>query len=291
MDHKKNFYITLPSNSSMDFHPENTMGTFRVRLPEEIKLEGLWEVGMSDMIYSQTFVLPAYAFTVNKYDHQSSVSGTTSCEGVIDSSNENDDSRTIRITCSPDKEIEPSYEKQFVTTSSSFETATDFVAHLNHLVQEERDLNINFRLDPDNHSISVTLGSQTSLTADTSLLQILGFRDNQLESNYFKVPTGSEKFIFIGSAPCTISPIYTIYVYLDIISMVIVGDVMARLLDIVPVNTNMRGMTSYRVERPRYKPVERKNISDIFVKLRDDQGEVIRFLEGTVILKLHFRRI
>jgi len=294
MDKSKDFYITVPSNASMDVYPDNTMGTFRVRFPEEINLEGSWEVGMSDLIYSRDFVLPAYTFTVSKHDLENKEVTTTSCEGVIDSSKTRDDQRTIRIICSPDKEtptLTLSSSKQFTTASTSFETATDFVSHLNHLVREESDLGISFRLDPDTQLLSITLGSQTSMKGEVALLHVLGFRGKQMENNYFKVHTAGARSVFTGTAPCVISPIYTIYVYLDIISMVIVGDTLARLLDIVPVDANSRGMTAYRVERPRYKPLERKTISDIMVHLRDETGQVIRFLEGTVILKLHFRRV
>ena len=45
-------WVTLPSDSSMDFHPENTLSNFTTRLHHPIDLgHGEWEVGLSEIIY------------------------------------------------------------------------------------------------------------------------------------------------------------------------------------------------------------------------------------------------
>jgi len=291
------FYVTLPSNASMDIYPENTMTTFRVKLPEKIQLTGHWEVGMSDLIYSQTFVLPAYSLTIRKItlktDDYETGNVSEECEGTIDAPR--DKPRTIRISCPTDEgTVMSSFEKEITTTSTYFETAADFVAHLNQLVQQEEEqdnqpLDIRFNLNRDTQFVTMTLGSRTSVTANSQLLHILGFRGNQVENGYFVAST-DKTIAFTGVVPSSISTLNTIYVYIDIINMGIVGDTTARLLDIVPVDYKVRGMTAHRVERPRYKPLERRMISEVLVHLRDNEGQFIRFLEGTVVLKLHFRK-
>jgi len=40
------FTLTLPSNSSMNYHPNNTASQYRTKLNEVIKLDGNWEVGL-----------------------------------------------------------------------------------------------------------------------------------------------------------------------------------------------------------------------------------------------------
>ena len=45
------FYLTLPSDSSMDYFPDNTMTEFRVKLPHTIHLSGDWEVGLAEISY------------------------------------------------------------------------------------------------------------------------------------------------------------------------------------------------------------------------------------------------
>jgi len=45
------FYVTLPSDSSMDFYPDNTVANFTTRLASRIHLEQNYDVGLSEIIY------------------------------------------------------------------------------------------------------------------------------------------------------------------------------------------------------------------------------------------------
>ena len=45
------FYMTLPSNSSMDVHPDNSLTDYKVRLPQPLSLQGEWEVGLVEITY------------------------------------------------------------------------------------------------------------------------------------------------------------------------------------------------------------------------------------------------
>ena len=45
------FYLTLPSNNSMQYYPENTLAQFKSRLPNAINLSGDWEVGLVEIQY------------------------------------------------------------------------------------------------------------------------------------------------------------------------------------------------------------------------------------------------
>ena len=40
------FYLTLPSNASLDVFPDNKTTEYRVKLPQPIELDGNWEVGL-----------------------------------------------------------------------------------------------------------------------------------------------------------------------------------------------------------------------------------------------------
>ena len=45
------FYLTLPSNSSMDYFPNNTLVSFTTRLPQMLDLDGFWERGLAEIQY------------------------------------------------------------------------------------------------------------------------------------------------------------------------------------------------------------------------------------------------
>lgn len=54
------FYITLPSNTSVNLFPENTSSAFTVRLFKPLDLRGEWEVGLVEIQYPRTW------YTINK---------------------------------------------------------------------------------------------------------------------------------------------------------------------------------------------------------------------------------
>ncbi|ELT95821.1 hypothetical protein CAPTEDRAFT_188804, partial [Capitella teleta] len=49
------FYLVLPSNSSFDFYPDNTVANYTTRLPRDIELSGEWEVGLEEIQYSHNW--------------------------------------------------------------------------------------------------------------------------------------------------------------------------------------------------------------------------------------------
>jgi hypothetical protein len=49
------FYLTLPSNSSLAYFPTNTVANFRVKLAETIVLPGQWEVALTELHYPHTW--------------------------------------------------------------------------------------------------------------------------------------------------------------------------------------------------------------------------------------------
>ena len=43
------FYVTLPSNSSIEYYPNNTVARYTTKLANKIELEGDWEVGLAEI--------------------------------------------------------------------------------------------------------------------------------------------------------------------------------------------------------------------------------------------------
>jgi hypothetical protein len=44
------FFVTLPSNSSMDMYPDNTAAHFKTILPKRIYLHGEYEVALTEIL-------------------------------------------------------------------------------------------------------------------------------------------------------------------------------------------------------------------------------------------------
>ena len=51
----RQFYLWLPSNSSSDVFPRNTLSEYRVRLPNSIQLSGDWEVALTEIQYKKNW--------------------------------------------------------------------------------------------------------------------------------------------------------------------------------------------------------------------------------------------
>ena len=49
------FYLTLPSNTSMNVYPNNRIGSYYIKFPQTIDLKGEWEVGLYSITYSNTW--------------------------------------------------------------------------------------------------------------------------------------------------------------------------------------------------------------------------------------------
>ena len=45
------FYVTLPSNSSMQYFPDNKTSNFVTKLSRALQLYGEWEVGLAEIDY------------------------------------------------------------------------------------------------------------------------------------------------------------------------------------------------------------------------------------------------
>ena len=49
------FYLTLPSNSSMEYFPANTLTNFKTKLAQPLELIGEWEVALSEFQYPRSW--------------------------------------------------------------------------------------------------------------------------------------------------------------------------------------------------------------------------------------------
>ena len=49
------FYLTLPSDSSLQYFPDDTVSKFKTRLENPISLSGSWEVGLFEVQYVRSW--------------------------------------------------------------------------------------------------------------------------------------------------------------------------------------------------------------------------------------------
>src|SRR3989442_1407967 len=49
------FYLTLPSNSSEKYYPDNTLAHFTTKLHNDVTLTGEWEVALAEIMYPRNW--------------------------------------------------------------------------------------------------------------------------------------------------------------------------------------------------------------------------------------------
>lgn len=249
----ENFYLTLPSNSSAKYFPNNKTTNFSTKLPKSIKLDGEWLVGIVEFQY------PCTMFTVQ------------------------DNNNLVYITKRMEipNEAEPSvvtYKNHIPT--SSYEDIGDIITALN-----SRE---SFKLRHDKISKLVTLTGELknliSLRFSPVLSLQLGFDPN---TNLATKKTG--KFpanLYLGLPS-------QLYIYCDIVEPQMVGDVMCPLLRIIPLDPvkYIYGSSKMHVfSPPHYIPLMRREFDTIEIDIRTNTGESIPFQFGTTCVKLHFIR-
>ena len=51
----RDFYLTLPSDSSLFTHPDNTPSKFKTKLCTPLRLKGNWQVDLTEIVFTHTF--------------------------------------------------------------------------------------------------------------------------------------------------------------------------------------------------------------------------------------------
>lgn len=235
------FYVTLPSNSSMKIHPDNTLAHFFVTLPSPLTLSGEWEVAMAEFVYPHRWL------NVIQGDNlMLCTAGTRGSHG---------------------HSVPEGY----------YSTPEDILSSFRPPLSHDGEVTLTFNKHIQKIRSEVTQGARLSIFG--RLATLLGFEDG---CNL----TG------INLAPRTVDvhPFHSLFVYTNIIQYSTVGDVRAPLLRIVNVEGNYGDIVAKIYDNPHYVPLKQKMIDTIEIDIRDDTGESIPFINGRVIIKLHFRQ-
>src|ERR1043165_7717531 len=105
------FYLTLPSNSSMHYYPNNTVTHYTTRLENAIALTGDWEVGLVEIQYPHTW------FNLERDE------GTFTYTQVV----------------YPGDDPEAFFQKRLILTPGYYESISDFVQAINERIKYTAD--------------------------------------------------------------------------------------------------------------------------------------------------------
>jgi len=256
------FYLVLPSSSSHAYYPNNDPGHYFTKLPQEICLEGEWEVGLSELQLQNTvgavFVDDLWLefMVYNKSAYR------------IKYNDPSDISSRIKIHIPNGAHYVPD---EIVTVINDAiqrsETSRSFY-RTSHISYNTSDKTFTFHL----------FRKYLLLKMSPNLQSLLCFDRNNLK---YETSTSNKRFH---------RNFGRIYIYSNIVSERVVGDSMVPLLRSIPLGETEDVV--YRLyERPFYVPIKTRQFGVIEVLLRDERGRNVAFgPDSSTEITLHFRR-
>lgn len=275
----RDFYMTLLSNSSMDYHPKNKTSSFTVQVPRYIRLEGEWEVGLAEIQYPYTFHtvsgehnqihLKVIAVTEEFMKWVTDNPKLMVSEGNFEEEN---------VTCSIVSGYYSEIQDIVSTVNDSIKKATgtakvlEYEAKTRTIKAKNSDVQINGK-----YIVSCTLSDRLSIQ--------LGYPTGVNIFSVKKAPFGSNVKFGVPDR---------MIIYCDIIEPQIFGDSFARVLN--SVNTLPEGEANFGktfstyLTVPQYIPVQAQVFESVSIDIRDVEGKSMPFQYGTLSVKLHFRQ-
>ena len=266
--------ITLPSNSSMDIYPENKLSYYMVHLPKEINLSGSWELGLSEILYPNSW----YNIDTNKC-YIFYLRGAVQFFAVLPAGYYQQPQYVVRQIFHEMKRMFQVRNKTLVS-EGVLTKPIDFLFDLTYNPQTQRTtVSIQHKNGAPTVEREGSMQPDVTVTFSDQLAFLLGF-----EKKYY-----TEIGEYTSENVANVDTVNAIYVYCDVIEHRTVGHTLAPLLTVLPVTGKSGAYVSKRYDKIQYHPVLKKNFSDIHISLRDDQAKRIRFRKGKVIVTLHLR--
>jgi hypothetical protein len=246
------FHVTLPSDSSLSYFPNNSIAHFTTKLSERIQLDGDYEVGLAEIIYPHSW------YNIDNLTRQYWVGVKT--EG---------------------REVRAYYIKSgYYADGVVF--ANELTKQCARAFSDINDFAVKFTYNPISNKFSVDVQSKSLLFMSGELQKLMGVSigtnhlGNQVvvASNVFELNHGFN----------------LMYVYCDIASYTAVGDTKAPLLRVCSVSGKHGEMVRTIFTHPHYVPVGRREFDAIEININTELGKPMPFTSGKSVVTLHFRR-
>jgi hypothetical protein len=248
------FYLTHLSDSSAVFYPNNEIARYVIKLPERIRLEGDYEVGLSELVYPHTW------YNVDNRDKNNWI-GTL---GVA----------TNKVTKT---EIKSGYYRNGNKFASSrTHQATRAFANI-------PDISVKFTFveRADRIRMQIQNSDKNMVILSWKLMEFLGF--------YQKLITTKEADLLASAAFDANRGLNLVYIYCDVASHMIVGDTKSPLLRVCNVTGRHGQVVRHTYEQPHYVPVSRREFDSIEIAINNELGEPMPFQFVRSMVTLHFR--
>lgn len=253
MDRSSSVYLTLPSNASLDYYPDNTLSSFTVKIDPPLHLEGAYEVGLSEICYPRSWV--------NLGDNEARV--TLQIRHKRISSGETASSLRHRVITLP---------------GGQYESVQHLIVGIQKQVPSSLKKTLKFEYDEHSRKVTIAVPSNMIVTLSKNLRDIFGFEDATLV-----------KFTRGVRVADLNRGLTALYVYASVVQDRVVGDTRAPLLRMVPVKGKHGDFIFQTYHDIHFVPVAFNAFDHITINIRNGAGELIPFETGQVIVTLQLR--
>jgi len=285
------FYITLKSNSSIDYFPNNTASKFKVKLANQINLEDRWEVAITEITYPHTWQNLTQStrckFIFERLEDQAEWGHDLEDldSAIIDDLNENE-------------ENEAAYNMIDITIPSGYYSSADRLLNaMGHKI---------WRIAKDEFSIVKNLATfDYDDISDQILIRLHPNGVFYFENNSIAEMLGLQPSYSLGDTPIYQSPIVSkadynpfeffkpkqMFIYCDLVQPQFIGTQLLPIIRQFITGTEHGKLETKTFEKLYYMPVAQKTINTIEINLLDDTSQFINFQnESIVTCMLHFRK-
>ena len=276
-------YISLLSGASLSLFPENTLSSFRVKLPQPIQLKrDRFQLGLSSIEWPHRFNNVRFGRFKVELKPFPSVSdelppGGSTGGGV------------------PQREV-----ARFEIGLGHYKTVEYLIAVINEKIK-----NLTFRRAGNQNVLNGTQHCQfiyddtsgqvrfecapdtpanLNIILPEALYTKLGFTVGNVGNTRVKHGDIGEFTVDLNAG------VNGLFVYCDVIENRAVGDVIAPLLKIVPIQGSYGDIIHYEPTRVEYCDIRYDHLDEIKIDIRSDTGELVPFLSGKVMITLHIKR-
>jgi hypothetical protein len=222
-----------------------------VQLPYEVVLDGEWECALVELLAPITYMTLTGAELSMYIDGESSASSSTLTK--------------IKVLNGHYTKIE------------------DVLDVLNYACKAQLNSDTTVKFTVERNHVKVFVGGAAPLLyMNKKMAYILGFIGFQA------LEAGTHRGLAL---PDPRGGLGTYYVYCNVIEPQIVGNTMAPLLRVVPLKGDYGEVQSQPFWNLQYSGVLVKRFASIEISIKDGAGKPVVFSFGTVLTKLHFRRL
>ena len=259
--------VTLPSDGSHDFYPQNTLSNFTIKLARTLEFNGEYECALSEIIFPNRLV------------------NVREGHNMVD---------IHRFT----KKWTNSLKMRFKIPAGSYDSVSKVVAAVENIIGKSkyggtgsRGRRVNaftISYNSTTKRVTVTTKFNYAVHFGSDICYLLGFEVGKLNAKGFDSIDGTRTGEYYASKTGGLN---TLYIYTDIIKEQIVGGIHSPLLRVINLGQkeNNEESTSMTMDRLFYCAMKRTNIDNINIQLRDDMGHLVHFEFGKVVVVLEFR--